>query len=135
MRKEAIFCSQSTPITAVRKSCDFLNVQVISDKSERIRWFISGIPGAAHDKTALEFDPEFIQVVNSLPDPFVVMGDNAYRGISDKLICSFAGRSLHVAQEEFNSDLARHRQIIERSYWCHPSKMANFAVEGKSHCC
>ena len=52
---DAFYCCRSG------KNCDVLNVQIIFDKCGRIRWLVGGVPGAAHDKTALELDQEFLE--------------------------------------------------------------------------
>ena len=69
----------------------------------------------AHDKTTLEFDQEFLDYINSLQEPYTVMGDAVYRGVSEKLITPYIGRNLPVVQFEYNLEFSRKRQVIERT--------------------
>lgn len=106
---DAYFCGR------VGKSCDSLNVQYVVDKLGRIRHIVSGISGAAHDKTAISWSQEFRQFLDELPCNYVVLGDPAYRGYHEKVITPFVGHNLNEYQVAYNNACTRLRQIVERT--------------------
>ena len=55
-----------------------------------------------------------MQYLNGLPDEVVVLGDQAYRGLHDKVIVPHRGPQLTNEQAEFNQEHAVCRQIVER---------------------
>ena len=105
---DAFFCGRTG------KSCDSLNVQYIMDKFGRVRHVISGIPGATHDRTAVEWSGEFMAYLNALPDNFAVLGDPAYRNFHQRVVTTFGGNNLPQDQLNFNLQCTRLRQIVER---------------------
>lgn len=117
---DAYFCGRHG------KTVDSLNAQIICDRRGNVRHVVAGPPGAAHDKTALEFSGEFQQFLEQLPLPYIVVGDAAYRGISPKLVVPFTGRNLTEEQQQHNYELSRLRQIVER---CIGAKQVKWRME------
>ena len=97
------------------KSCDSINVQYVVDRRGRVRYVITGLPGAVHDKTAAEWSEELIDFLHNLPENYVILGDPAYRNLHPAVMHSFIGRNLNEQQLAFNDRCKRIRQIVERS--------------------
>ena len=93
------------------------DVQYVVDKNGRIHHVVSGVPGASHDKTAIEWSDEFIRFLNTLPADTVVLGDPAYRNVHPRIVTTFVGRSRNLPRALFifNNQCTRLRQIVERS--------------------
>jgi len=107
---DAYFCGRHG------KSCDSINVQLITDKSGTIRHIITGLAGSAHDKTAAAWSVPFRQFLDALPDNYVVLADAAYRGLHPRVITPVHHRQpLNVDQQAYNDACTRIRQIVERS--------------------
>ena len=104
---DAFFCGRHG------KSRDSINAQLVCDKSGKIRHVVAGVPGAAHDKTAIEFSDEFVDFLATLPPDFVVVGDAAYRGLQ-RIMVPHIGHNLTPEQQAYNEDISRARQIVER---------------------
>ncbi|XP_064643577.1 uncharacterized protein LOC135497675 [Lineus longissimus] len=97
------------------KACDSINVQYVVDKRGIVRHVVSGLSGATHDKTAIEWSQEFMDYLDGLPDDVVVLGDPAYRNLHPRVTTTFTGRNLTREQQAFNGHCTRLRQIVERS--------------------
>lgn len=106
---DAYFCGRPG------KSCDGLNIQYVVDKQGRVRHIIAGVPGASHDKTALEWSHRFQEFLGELPLNYLVLGDPAYRGLHQQLAITLTGRNLNPAQVQYNNNATRLRQIVERT--------------------
>ena len=96
------------------KACHSLNVQIAVDKFGVIRWIVTGPTGASHDKTALQWSRTFMNFLENLPPPYVVIGDGAYQGIRHNLLTPFRG-PLNQEQLDFNNRVSSARQVVERS--------------------
>lgn len=67
-----------------------------------------------HDKSAIEYSPQFLRFLNELPEQKVVLGDAAYRGVHPRCIVPFTG-NLTPEQAAFNQRHSALRQVVERS--------------------
>lgn len=97
------------------KHCDSLNIQYIVDKRGMIRHVVSGLPGATHDLTAIEWSDEFRAFLDTLPENVAVLGDPAYRNLHPRVVTTIGGRNLAQHVLRYNGDCTRIRQIVERS--------------------
>ena len=98
------------------KPCDFLNVQVVADKTGRIRHTITSLSGSTHDKSAAVWSVYFRHFLDTLPAKYVVLGDAAYRHLYLRVITPVVQRQqLNVDQHAYNNACTHIRQIVERS--------------------
>lgn len=67
-----------------------------------------------HDKSAIEYSPQFLRFLQELPEDKVVLGDAAYRGVHSQCIVPFTG-NLTSEQTAFNQRHSALRQVVERS--------------------
>lgn len=97
------------------KSCDSLNTQYVTDQFGQVRHIITGLPGSTHDKTATEWSRTFMDFLDNLPDGYITIGDPAYRNLHRNVGHRFMGHGLTEEQQQFNDDITRLRQVVERT--------------------
>jgi len=107
---DAYFCGRHG------KSCNSLNVQLLTHYSGRIRHIITGLSGSTHNKTAAAWSVPFRQFLDALPASYVVLGDAAYKGLHPRVITPVVQhQQLNVDQQAYNNACTCIRQIAERS--------------------
>ena len=106
---DAFYCGRNG------KHRDSLNVQVVCDRFGDIRHVSSGIPGSAHDANAATWSPAFLRFLDNLPEPYCVIGDAGYTGVHEKIVCPFRGQNLGARRLQFNEDISKIRQVVERT--------------------
>lgn len=106
---DAYFCGRHG------KSCDWINVQYVTDKFGRVRHVITGLSGSTHDKTAAAWSQELRQFLDGLPAGYVILGDPAYRDWHRNVISALTGNNLSAERQAYNDACTRLRQIVERT--------------------
>ncbi|ESO95138.1 hypothetical protein LOTGIDRAFT_160901 [Lottia gigantea] len=97
------------------KHCDSVNIQYVVDKRVVIRYVVSGLSGATHDRTFIEWSREFMDFLDTLPEDVVVLGDPAYRNLHPRIVATVGGRNLAPEEIRYNDACTRIRQVVERS--------------------
>ncbi len=103
------------------KQCDSLNIQIVSDRFGVIRHIVAGVPGSSHDSVAIRQSPWFMRYLAALPQPYVVVGDIAYIGLSPNLMTPHRkprGRNLSPQERQENKLISSKRILAERVNNC-----------------
>ena len=96
--------------------CFGLNVQAVCDARCRFLYFGVTSPGSTHDSRAFARCEILQQWIESLPNNYFLVGDNAYP-LSNKLLIPYKGAEKRQKYKDvFNFYLSQMRTTIERSF-------------------
>lgn len=71
-------------------------------------------PGSTNDRQAWD-KANFDKLLESLPDPYYIVGDAAH-GPSEKMLVPFAGTRLDMSQDAYNFCQSQARMTIEQTF-------------------
>ena len=100
-----------------RKFAYSLSVMIINDDAKRIRYYLSGFPGCAHDNRVYCHTDLFRYPQKYFGRHFYLLGDSAFQN-SPTVVAAFKtpqGTTLTPCQESFNTEMGRLRVTSEHT--------------------